>query len=68
MERKIEDLSDIELKALAYDTLAQLQFFQNNLNLINAELNIRAKNAQTAPQSQMIPRHPISPMGTVETM
>ena len=66
MERKIQDLSDIELKALAYDTLAQLQLLQNNLNVINAELNTRAKNV--SPQTQLIPREPLSPMGTVETV
>ena len=66
MERKIQDLSDIELKALAYDTLAQLQLLQNNLNVINTELNTRAKNV--SPQAQLIPREPFSPVGTVETV
>lgn len=59
MERKIEELSDIELKALAYDTLAQLQLFQQNLNVINGELAKRAQAARQATQPiepEIIPR------------
>jgi hypothetical protein len=41
MERKLTDLSIIELKATAYDTLAQIQQLQGNLTSINAELNTR---------------------------
>ena len=51
MERKIEELSDIELKALAYDTLAQLQLFQQNLAALNNEL---AKRAQAARNQQPV--------------
>lgn len=58
MERKIEDLTDIELKALAYDTLAQLQVLQQNLNMINGELTKRAQLARnsvpTFPQNEVI--------------
>lgn len=49
MERKLEELSDIELKALAYDTLGQLQLHQQNLNAINTELARRAQARQEAP-------------------
>jgi hypothetical protein len=52
MERKIEDLSDIELKAVAYDTLAAIQLHQNNLNAINGELARRAQANQGAQASQ----------------
>ena len=69
MERKLQDLSDIELKALAYDTLAQLQVLQNNLNTINGELNRRAQQPQQAqpPPSRFIQRDQ-PPVGTVETV
>lgn len=43
MEKKLEELSDIELKALAYDTLAQIQIHQQNLQAINNELAKRIK-------------------------
>jgi hypothetical protein len=67
MERKLQELSVIELKALAYDTLAQLQILQNNMNIINQELNLRATPPpnQTSP---VIPREPLSPSGTVQTL
>jgi hypothetical protein len=70
MERKLQDLSDIELKALAYDTLAQLQLLQNNLNTINGELGRRSQQAQLAQQrldQGFIPRDQF-PVGTVETV
>lgn len=66
MERKLQDLSDIELKALAYDTLAQLQLLQNNLNAINGELGRRVQQTQQQP-SGFIPRDQ-APIGTVETV
>ena len=64
MERKLEELSDIELKALAYDTLAQLQMLQQNLNTINGELAKRAQTARNNSQQDVItpdgvvPRYP----------
>jgi hypothetical protein len=51
MERTLENLSDVELKAVAYDTLAQLQLFQQNIQVINAEL---AKRAQARQQNQVL--------------
>lgn len=67
MERKLEELSDIELKALAYDTLAQLQMFQQNLNVINTELAKRVQagkvTAQVVP-SGVIPRQGLNPIQT----
>ena len=61
MEKNLQTMSDIELKALAYDHLAQLQQTQNNLNMINQELARRAQ--QPPPLSQVIPR-----LGTAETV
>ena len=50
MERTMElkDLSLVELKAGAYDILAQLQGKQNELNIINAEISKRNAEAQKA--------------------
>jgi hypothetical protein len=58
MEKKLEDFTDIELKALAYDTLAQLQVSQRNLDTINGELSKRAQSAQSVQSSKggTIPR------------
>ena len=44
MERKVEELSEIELKAAAYDILAQIQMYQQQLNIINTELGKRSQN------------------------
>jgi hypothetical protein len=37
----IKKLSDIEIKALAYDELARLEMCQNNLKVLNQELQSR---------------------------
>ena len=52
MEKKLQDLTDVELKALAYDQFAQIQLCQNNLNAINGEL---ARRSQPQPSPQAIP-------------
>jgi len=41
--KTIKDYTDVELKALAYDNLAQIEQGQTNLKAINAELELRAK-------------------------
>lgn len=46
MEKTLESLTEIELKARAYDTIAQLQLLQQNLQAINAELVKRAQAAR----------------------
>ena len=46
MEKTLDSLTEIELKALAYDTIAQLQSLQQNLQAINQELAKRAQNSQ----------------------
>lgn len=41
-QRKIEDYSTTELKALAYDSLATIEAQQANIKFINEELKKRA--------------------------
>lgn len=38
---ELKDLSIIELKAYAYDTLAQIQSLQGNLDALNNEIHVR---------------------------
>ena len=72
MERKLQDLSDIELKAVAYDTLAQIQALQGQLNAINGELTRRAQESQqphAPPASSVIPRtEPVEEVADVKTI
>lgn len=44
----IRKLSDIEIKALAYDELARLEMCQNNLKVLNQELHSRNIARSTA--------------------
>ena len=46
----IKEMSITELKALAYDTISQLEITQNNLRLINQEI----KNKLDAPCSKPV--------------
>ena len=46
---QINQLSDIQLKALAYDELGKIEQAQGNLRVINTELSNRAKAAQQGP-------------------
>jgi len=41
--KKLEEMTDVELKALAYDIWQHMQNSQNDLNIINQEL-VRRKN------------------------
>lgn len=36
----------LELKALAYDLLVQIQFIQSNLSVLNAEIDKKSKEAK----------------------
>lgn len=47
----IKKLSDLELKALAYDELAKIELSQNNLRVLNQELNLRAVEAAKKAQA-----------------
>lgn len=41
MEMNIKEMSLQELKALAYDQMAQIQLCQNNLQMLNTEIDFR---------------------------
>lgn len=43
----LKELSLVELKALAYDLLSQLDYTQKNLQLVNQELSLRVNNEPT---------------------
>lgn len=46
MEKKLSDLTVIELKSLAYDELARLEAAQSNLRILNQEIANRAQQTQ----------------------
>lgn len=46
MERKITDLTVVELKSLAYDELTKIELCQNNLRLLNQEITNRLQAQQ----------------------
>jgi hypothetical protein len=52
MERKLSDLTIVELKSLAYDELARLETAQSNLRILNQEIANRVQQIQQAQQSQ----------------
>ena len=52
MNKKITDLTETELKAIAYDESIKLQMTQNNLRIINEELSRRAKESGANPKEQ----------------
>lgn len=49
MNKTIKELSDVELKAAAYDNLAQIETCQENLKAINIELQSRPKTETEKP-------------------
>lgn len=46
MEKKLSDLTVVELKSLAYDELARLEAAQSNLRVLNQEIANRVQQAQ----------------------
>ena len=46
MEKKLSDLTIVELKSLAYDELARLEAAQGNLRVLNQEIANRSQQAQ----------------------
>lgn len=46
MEKKLSDLTVVELKSLAYDELARLEAAQSNLRILNQEIGNRAQQSQ----------------------
>ncbi len=46
MEKKLSDLTVVELKSLAYDELAKLENAQQNLRVLNQEIAKRVQEQQ----------------------
>lgn len=46
MEKKLSDLTVVELKSLAYDELAKLESAQQNLRVLNQEIAKRSQEQQ----------------------
>ena len=46
-QKKIEDMTVEEIKALCYDQLVLLQQTQNNINLLQAEINKRVLSPES---------------------
>ena len=72
METQLQKLTETELKALAYDMLAQIQLSQRNLDAINGELASRAQAASQVPPppppTQSPPAEVIPRVGTAEAV
>ena len=47
MEKKLSDLTVVELKSLAYDELAKLESAQQNLRVLNQEIAKRVQEQQS---------------------
>ena len=52
MEKKLSDLTVVELKSLAYDELAKLENAQQNLRVLNQEIAKRVQEQQTQQAQQ----------------
>lgn len=64
MNKNIQEVSEIELKSIAYDIISQLQLLQNQLNAINSELVRRNQE-----KDKINPNEPEkSDLGTVSTV
>ena len=50
MEKKLSDLTVVELKSLAYDELAKLETAQQNLRVLNQEIAKRVQEQQQVQQ------------------
>lgn len=56
----LSQVSDIQLKAFAYDELGKIEMAQANLRLINQELANRSKNAAGASSNGVVnPQLPV---------
>jgi hypothetical protein len=49
MEKKLSEMTLIELKALGYDAIGTLERAQQNLRIINAEIEKRMQAEQESP-------------------
>lgn len=61
MERKLSDLTIVELKSLAYDELARLESAQSNLRILNQEIANRVQQIQQAQQGTLTPTFEADP-------
>ena len=50
MEKKLSDLTVVELKSLAYDELARIEQSQSNLRVLTQEINNRVQQSQQTQQ------------------
>ena len=50
----LSQVSDIQLKAFAYDELSKIEVAQANLRVINQELSTRAKSAADASNNGVV--------------
>ena len=50
MEKKLSDLTVVELKSLAYDELARVDQSQANLRILNQEISNRIQQSQQSQQ------------------
>jgi hypothetical protein len=50
MEKKLSDLTVVELKSLAYDELARIEQAQSNIRVLNQEIGNRIQQAQQTKQ------------------
>lgn len=65
-QTNISQLSIIELKALAYDQLTQLEISQQNLKIINQELNKRIQQqSSVSPNTSSDIVEPL-PLGSIQ--
>jgi len=64
MEKKISELTVVELKSLAYDELTKIEFCQNNIRALNQEISNRLQ-----PQSNQVSGNfDTPPTATTETV
>ena len=60
MEKKLSDLTIVELKSLAYDELARLEAAQGNLRVLNQEIANRSQQAQQGSLNSSVDASPSS--------
>jgi hypothetical protein len=71
MEKQLSDLTVVELKAIAYDQMAQIELAQNNLRVVNQELsrrsNINSQNTSQISQNRNPAVDPLPP-GSIQSV
>lgn len=63
-QTNISQLSTIELKAIAYDTMAQIELSHNNLRIINQELARRVQAQNPIQESNVVGN--LAPINTIK--